>query len=86
MIDIPYLPQIIVVVLAIIVLYLVVQLGKKITDVLLNSLFGIVALLIVNTLPFVAIKINAWSILIAGIGGIVGVIILLALSYFGIVF
>ncbi len=72
--------------LAIVVLYFVFVLGKKIILLLINSFLGLVALVLLNFLPFVDLEINLFSVLIAALGGLPGVILLLLLSALGIAF
>ena len=60
--------------------------GKGIVWLAINSLIGIAALVLLNFLPFVSITINIWSVLIVVLGGIPGIILVILLSHFGIVF
>lgn len=85
-ISIPYIGRIITAILALIVIYLALKIGKKIVLLVLNSFIGLVLLLLANFIPFVHIPINIWTILIAGFGGILGVILLVVLGQLGIVF
>jgi hypothetical protein len=62
------------------------KLGKGIVWLLLNSLVGMVILILLNYLPFVNVTINLWSILIVAIGGIPGIALVILLSHFGIAF
>jgi len=62
------------------------KLGKGIIWLGINSVIGIVALVLLNYLPFVNIVINIWSVLIVALGGIPGIIIVILLSHFGIAF
>ena len=62
------------------------KLGKGIIWLGVNSVLGIVALVLLNFLPFVSITINIWSVLIVALGGIPGLIIVILLSHFGIAF
>lgn len=73
---------------AIIVLlvFFVLKFGGSIVWLTINSLIGILALIIVNFLPFVNITINIWSILIAVFGGLPGIILLILLDLAGIAF
>jgi inhibitor of the pro-sigma K processing machinery len=61
-------------------------LGRGIIWLIINSIIGIVAMVLLNFLPFVNIVINIWSILIVAFGGIPGIIIVILLSHFGIAF
>jgi len=60
--------------------------GKGIVWLAINSLVGIVVLILLNFLPFVNIVINIWSVLIVVLGGIPGIILVILLSHFGIAF
>ena len=71
-----------------IVLLIVVawKFGKGIVWLLINSLVGMVILILLNYLPFINIVINIWSILIVALGGIPGIALVILLSHFGIAF
>jgi hypothetical protein len=71
--------------LAIIILF-AMFFGKGIVWLIINSVIGLVALVLVNLLPIVNITINIWSVLIVAFGGILGFILLIILSAFGIAF
>ena len=60
--------------------------GKGIIWLGINSVIGIVALVLLNYLPFVNIVINIWSVLIVALGGIPGILVVILLSHFGIAF
>jgi len=60
--------------------------GKGLVWLLINSLVGLVILVLLNYFPFVNIVINIWSILIVVFGGIPGIILVILLSHFGIAF
>ncbi len=62
------------------------KLGKGIFWLLINSLVGMVILVVLNYLPFVNVTINIWSILIVALGGIPGIALVVLLSHFGIAF
>jgi hypothetical protein len=62
------------------------KLGKGIVWLAINSLIGIVILVLLNYLPFINIAVNIWSILIVALGGIPGIILVILLSHFGIAF
>ena len=62
------------------------KLGKGLFWLGINSLIGIVILVLLNFLPFVNIVINIWSVLIVALGGIPGLILVILLSHFGIAF
>ena len=85
-IEIPFLGPVLSIILVILIVYFVLNTGKKLILFLINSFIGLVLLVLVNLIPGISIQVNTWSILVAGIGGIVGVIILILLSYLGIAF
>ncbi|HLC93213.1 MAG TPA: pro-sigmaK processing inhibitor BofA family protein [archaeon] len=85
-IQIPYLGQILTGILVLLAAYLALKIGKKIVLLVINSFIGLVLLLLANYIPFVQIPINVWTILIAGFGGIAGVILLVVLGQLGIAF
>jgi len=60
--------------------------GEGLLWLLINSVLGIAAMVLLNFLPFVNIVINIWSVLIVALGGIPGLIIVVLLSHFGIAF
>ncbi|MDI6644723.1 MAG: pro-sigmaK processing inhibitor BofA family protein [Methanobacteriaceae archaeon] len=79
------------IVLGIIILILVIlgfgilvkalKLGVKI---ILHMILGWILLFLVNLIPFINIPINLLTILIAGFGGVIGVILLLILQLIGL--
>ena len=83
-ITVPYLGQIITAALVIAAAYLALKVGKKIILLVLNSLAGIVLLLVVSSVPAAHVSITLWTILISLAGGIAGVILLLVLGQLGI--
>lgn len=60
--------------------------GTSIVWLIINSVIGMVFLIVVNFLPFINITINIWSILIAVFGGIPGIALLILLDVFNIAF
>lgn len=56
-----------------------------IIKIILHVVFGLVLLFIVNLIPFVHIPINILTVLVAGFGGFIGVILLLFLSILGFI-
>jgi hypothetical protein len=60
--------------------------GRGIVWLAINSLVGMVILILLNYLPFVNVVINVWSILIVALGGIPGIALVILLSHFGIAF
>ncbi|MDP2666661.1 MAG: pro-sigmaK processing inhibitor BofA family protein [Candidatus Diapherotrites archaeon] len=75
-------------ILSFVLLVLLVAIGLRFVGsvfwLLVNSLIGVIALAILNLAPVVDIPINIWTVLIAAIGGIPGIILLLLLDVFGI--
>ncbi|MFA6269072.1 MAG: pro-sigmaK processing inhibitor BofA family protein [archaeon] len=86
MVDVIIIGPIITILLAIIIIFIVLKFGKSIAWLIINSLIGLAALLIVNLLPIVNITINIWSILIVALGGLFGLILLILLSVLHIAF
>ena len=60
--------------------------GKSIVTLIINSVIGLVALLLLNLLPIVNITINIWSILIVALGGLPGLVVVIILSLLHIAF
>ncbi len=83
LIQIPFLGQIITIILAIIAIFLVLKIGKKIVMLVLNSFIGLVLLLVLNTFLMPQVKIGLWAILIAGLGGVPGVLLIAVLTQLG---
>ncbi len=78
-------PLLTLVVLALLII-IALKFGSSIVWLAINSVIGMVILLIVNFLPFINITINIWSILIAVFGGIPGIALLILLDVLGIAF
>jgi len=72
--------------LAVIVIFFALKLGKKAVLLLINGFLGLVVLVLLNLTPFVSIEINIFSVLIAALGGIPGLLLLILLSHLGIAF
>ncbi|AXV37463.1 MAG: sigmaK-factor processing regulatory BofA [Methanobacterium sp. BRmetb2] len=72
---------IILIILGIGILAKALKLGVKI---ILHIILGWVLLFLVNLLPFVDIPVNILTILIAGFGGVIGVIFLLIIQVLGL--
>ena len=70
----------IVVLIAIVV---IIKFGGVLLRILINAIFGWILLFIVNLIPSVHIPINIITVLIAGFGGVFGVIFLLILQLLG---
>jgi hypothetical protein len=73
-------------ILLVIVILLGISLGKRIIWLIINSVIGLIALLIVNLIPGINITINIWSVLIVVFGGIPGIILLILLDVLKIAF
>jgi hypothetical protein len=78
-------PVLTIVFLAIIILF-TVFFGRGIIWLIINSVIGLVALVLVNLLPIVNISINIWTVLIVAFGGILGFILLVILDLLKIAF
>ena len=61
------------------------KVGGVLLRILLNMILGFIFLFIVDLIPSVDIPINILTVLVAGFGGIFGVIFLLILSFIGII-
>ncbi|PIN85455.1 MAG: hypothetical protein COV47_02090 [Candidatus Diapherotrites archaeon CG11_big_fil_rev_8_21_14_0_20_37_9] len=86
MVELLFLGPILTFLFAIALVIVAWKLGKGIFWLLINSVLGMAVLIILNYLPFVNVTINIWSILIAALGGIPGIILVILLSQFGIAF
>ena len=56
-----------------------------IIKILLHMIFGLIMLFIVNLLPFIDVPINILTVLVAGFGGFIGVILLVFLNLIGLI-
>ena len=74
------------IVLLALLIIIALKFGKSIVWLVLNSLIGMLFLIVVNFLPFINITINIWSILIAVFGGIPGIALLILLDLFKVAF
>ena len=72
--------------LAAVVIFFALKLGKKLILLVINGFLGLVALVIINFTGFVNIDINIISVLIAALGGLLGIVLLILLSTLGIAF
>ena len=75
----------ILVVIAIIGIIILIKIGGLLLRILFHVILGWIFLFIVNLLPFIHIPINILTVLIAGFGGVFGVILLIiaqALGFF----
>ena len=69
------------------VIFFVIAFGQGIMWLLINSVIGIIGLILVNLIPnFVNIPINVWSVLIVAFGGIPGFVLLILLDLLKIAF
>ena len=73
-------------VLAIIVAVLLYKVLKGATGLLVNAVVGVVVLWLLDLFISPPVTINLWSILIAAIGGLPGVLIVIVLHFLGIAF
>jgi len=78
--------EVLVILVAIAVLYLLYILMKNILVILANSIAGLLVLLGLNWFFEFDIAINLWSLLAVGIGGFVGLIMVVVLHFLGIAF
>ena len=62
---------------------ILVKLGGVILRVLLHVILGWILLFLVNLFPYVNIPINILTVLVAGFGGVFGVIIMLIAQFLG---
>lgn len=73
-------------VLAIVVAVLLYKVLKGATGLLVNAVIGVVVLWLLDIFISPPVTINLWSILIAAIGGLPGVLIVIVLHFLGIAF
>ena len=85
MADILIIGPVFTLILVILVLLFIFVIGRPILWLIVNSIIGIIALAVIDLLPFINIPINIWSVLIVAIGGIPGLIILVILNLLGII-
>ncbi|MGB9936611.1 MAG: pro-sigmaK processing inhibitor BofA family protein [Methanobacterium sp.] len=74
----------VIVIIAIIGILILVKIGGFLLKLLVHAIFGWIILVLVNLIPTVNIPINILTVLVAGIGGVFGVILLLIAQFFGI--
>lgn len=86
MVEIIILGPVLTLVMLVLVVLIVLYFGRDIIWLIVNSVIGLVALWVINLLPFVNITINIWSILIVALGGVAGLILLILLSALNIAF
>lgn len=73
-------------ILAIVVAVLLYKVLKGATGLLVNAVVGVVVLWILGLFISPPVIINLWSVLIAAIGGLPGVVIVIVLHFLGIAF
>jgi inhibitor of the pro-sigma K processing machinery len=56
-----------------------------IIKIVLHMIFGVIMLFLVNLLPFINVPINILTVLVAGFGGFIGVILLVFLNLIGFI-
>lgn len=74
----------VIVIIALIGIVVLVKIGGLLLRILIHVIFGWIFLVIVNLLPFIDIPINIITVLIAGIGGVFGVILLIIAQALGL--
>ncbi|MDO8538531.1 MAG: pro-sigmaK processing inhibitor BofA family protein [archaeon] len=86
MVEIFFLGPVLSLVLLAIIILIALKFSSSIFWLIINSAIGVIALMLVNFLPYIDIEINIWSILITVFGGIAGIILLIILDLGGIAF
>ena len=74
---------IIILILAVLGIGILFKLAGLLLRILFHVILGWIALFLVNLLPFVHIPINILTVLVAGFGGIWGVLLLILAQIFG---
>lgn len=72
------------VVIAVIGILILIKIGGLLLKILIHVIFGWIILVLVNLIPWINIPINILTVLIAGVGGVFGVILLLIAQALGI--
>ncbi|MBS3062141.1 MAG: pro-sigmaK processing inhibitor BofA family protein [Candidatus Diapherotrites archaeon] len=85
MVEVLYLGPVLTIIVLAILVYIAIKGGKSIVSLAINSVIGLVILVVINFLPFIQIPINIWTILITALGGIPGIALLILLNLLGIV-
>lgn len=75
---------ILIVVLGIAGIKILVKIGKIAIYIIVHMLLGLILLFLFNLLPFFKIPINILTVLVAGFGGIFGVLILIIAKFLGL--
>lgn len=71
-------------ILLLLVLYLGFSVPGFLMTLIINGLIGLIIIIIINFLPVIEIPINIWTVLIAAIGGIPGILLLVILNVAGV--
>jgi inhibitor of the pro-sigma K processing machinery len=74
---------VIIVVILIVGIKILLKIGKVLLYILLNALLGFIILFLFNLLPFFKIPITILTVLIAGFGGVIGVLLLIVAKALG---
>jgi len=73
-----------IVLIAIIGIVVLVKIGGLLLKIAVHVILGWIFLVLVNIIPFINIPINILTVLVAGFGGVFGVILLLIAQVLGI--
>ncbi len=79
-----FLVGILLVILVVVGLIILFKAAGIIIKILLHMALGFILLFIVDLIPFIHVPLNIITILVAGFGGVFGVVLLIILSAFGI--
>jgi hypothetical protein len=80
------LTEIIMLVVAIIAAYILYKLLKTVKNMVINTIMGMIVLVIANVIFGLGIAYNWIVILVCAISGVFGALLIIALKYFGIAF
>lgn len=75
----------ILVIFLIIGIVILVKIGGLLLRILLHAILGWILLFLVNLFPYVNIQINLLTVLVAGFGGVFGVVALLIAQFLGFI-
>lgn len=75
----------ILIIFIIIGIVILVKIGGLLLRILLHAILGWILLFLVNLFPYVNIPINILTILVAGFGGVFGVVALLIAQFLGFI-
>jgi pro-sigmaK processing inhibitor BofA len=78
------LSEIVIVVIALLIVYVIFKVGKAIMALLANVILGFISLFVLNTFLSIGIPYNIITIVITALLGVVGVVILVILRLLGI--